>query len=193
MSLKPDIIINYTGCNDLRGGDYPYINAYMRKISKYLETQNDKLGTRHESNPFGVTWGINSYSSENPNANYEFWFNNEKMVHLICSGYDIKHLTIHQPNLCNGKTNKSKYEKEYLINICYCGVIKQSIEDYTQQAVLFKNRVKESAALEDGWLVDLSDMFDDKDVYFDRAHVNEEGNRIIADEIFNILRTKEYI
>jgi hypothetical protein len=167
----------------------------MKKICNYLEMQNDRIGTRFESNPFGVTWGINSYSTKTPDANYDFWIKNQKMIHSICERFNIKHITVHQPNLSNGKLNKSTFEKEHLLNICYCGVARQSIEDNMEQAIRFRRRVRAEAVLEDGWLVDLANVFDDvdKDVYIDRLHVNEEGNRIIADEIFNILRTKEYI
>lgn len=191
LVLEPNIVINYSGCNDLKLSNYPYINSYMKRISEYLEKQNNKVGTRFETNPFGVTWGIDSYSAEDEDANYKFWFKNQKMIHAICQCFRIKHLTIYQPNMCNGKENLTEHEKEYLLNICYCGVVRQSIEKNVKQAVRFRKRVEEDA-LHENWLENFSDIFDNEDVYIDRLHVNEVGNKIIAEHILKLL-LKQYI
>lgn len=37
FSLKPDIVLNYSGGNDMQvEEEYPYINFYMREIGEYL-------------------------------------------------------------------------------------------------------------------------------------------------------------
>jgi hypothetical protein len=43
--------------------------------------------------------------------------------------------------------------------------------------------------------LDISSVFDNKSgsYYLDWAHVNSLGNKIIADEIFKVLKTKELI
>lgn len=189
MSLEPDIVINYSGCNDINLRDYPYINSYMKRISGYLEKQSDKVGTRFDMNAFGVTWGINAYSEEDTDANYSFWVKNQKMIHAICQSFHIRHITIHQPNLCNGKKNLTEYEKEHMLNICYCGVVRQPMEKNMQQAIQFRKRVEEDAMYED-WIEDFSDIFDNEDVYIDRFHVNENGNQIIAEHILQVLERK---
>lgn len=191
MALEPDIVINYSGCNDINLRKYPYINSYMKRISGYLEKQGNRVGTRFDMNAFGVTWGIDGYSEEDTDANYSFWVKNQKMIHAICQSFHIQHITIHQPNLCNGKKNLTQYEKEHLLNICYCGIVRQPMEKNIQQAVQFRKRVEEDAIHEE-WIEDFSDIFDNEDVYIDRFHVNEKGNRIIAEHIFEILN-KKYI
>ncbi|MBR1391646.1 MAG: SGNH/GDSL hydrolase family protein [Lachnospiraceae bacterium] len=192
IPLQPDIVINYTGSNDIKLDDHPYINSYMKRISNYLERQNRGVGTRFNSNPFGVTWGIEMTSDSQADVNYSFWYNNEKMIHAICGAYEIKHVTIYQPNLCNGKKNLSLYEKEYLLNSCYCGVQKQSIKENAELSMQFRRKVKEQAVKEE-WIEDVSDLFDEQDVYLDRLHVNEEGNRLIAEKVFDIMKNKEWI
>lgn len=190
IALKPDIVINYTGCNDIKLVDNPYINAYMKQICGFLEQQNTRVGTRFGSNAFGVTWGVKVDATQD--SNYSFWHNNQRMIHSICEGFQIKHLTFHQPNLCNGKRNLTEYERNYLGNICFCGPDKQPVEVNIEQAVHFRNRVQQDAEREN-WLVDLADIFDDQDVYVDRLHVNEEGNRIIASKIFGVLKQMDFV
>ncbi|MCQ2519076.1 MAG: SGNH/GDSL hydrolase family protein [Lachnospiraceae bacterium] len=190
VELKPDIIINYSGCNDIKLGDYPYINSYMKRISNYLSGQNSSIGTRFESNPFGVTWGIKG--EREPDSNYRFWIRNQRMINAICSEMGIKHITVHQPNMCNGKVNMSTYEEEYLGNICFCGVDKQSVEKNKEQSIRFRQLVCEDAKKLD-WLEDMSGIFDNEDVYIDRLHINEEGNRIVASNIFEVLKQHQFI
>ena len=190
VPLNPDIIINYTGCNDLKLGDHPSINSYMKQISEFLLHHNLRIGTRFQSNPFGVTYGIDSYRDFGDRSNYEFWITNEKMIHAICEALSIKQITVHQPNLCNGKKTITGYEKAYLLNSCYCGVQRQLLEDNIKQSIEFKCRVGEDAK-KFSWLYDISDIFDnEEDVYIDRLHVREKGNQIIANTIFNLLIEK---
>ena len=41
------------------------------------------------------------------------------------------------------------------------------------------------------YIFDLSDIFDEHDVYLDVCHVNEEGNKIIADKVWE--KVNDYI
>lgn len=190
IALSPDIVINYSGCNDVKLVKDHYINAYMKRISGFLEAQNNRLGSRFESNPFGITWGVKS--EENEDSNYAVWFRNQKMIHSVCDGLGIKQLTFHQPNLCNGKSKLSEYERNYLANICFCGADRQSVAVNIDQAVKFRKMAQKDSEKEK-WLIDFADIFDDFDVYVDRLHVNEQGNRIIASNIFEVLKQQQFL
>ena len=48
-----------------------------------------------------------------------------------------------------------------------------------RRARAFRERARRDAGKE-SWLVDLSGIFDNEEVYLDRLHVNETGNRLIA-------------
>jgi hypothetical protein len=163
----------------------------MRRICDYLEMQNGKIGTRFESNPFGVTWGINmKMGDDDGDSNYSFWIKNQRMIHAISECFNIKHVTLHQPNMCNGKKTLTEYERSYLVNCCYCGVLKQSIEENIHQSVQFSEKAAEDSK-KYPWLVDASDLFGEEDVYIDRLHVNEEGNRIVAQKVYSVIKEND--
>lgn len=181
IGLKPDMVLNFSGSNDLSIQDYPYINGYMRSICSYLEKQKNQLGTRFQMNPFGITLGTKMNLTETGEDSYSFWFRNQKMIHAVCESFCIQHLTFFQPNMVNGK-KLSEYEQAYLLNACYWGIDKMTPEQTMKRALTFRKCV-ERDALKENWLVDLSGIFDEEDVYIDRLHVNETGNRLIAENI----------
>ena len=39
------------------------------------------------------------------------------------------------------------------------------------------------------WIADFTDIFADNDVYYDTCHVNEEGNRIISDKVYDLIES----
>ena len=190
LQLNPEIVLNYSGSNDIKLGDNPYINSYMRRVGNFLKQHGDKVGTRFDANPFGITWGID-YKLNEENDNYSFWFKNQKMMHAICQAFGIKHISIHNATLCNGKKNISRDEEEYMSNICYCGVQKQSLKENIEQSICFKERAL--LDIKEEWLEDVSTLFDYEDVYWDRLHVKEAGNEMIANEIINLLKKRNWI
>lgn len=180
VCLKPDMVIVYSGVNDMIKSQYPYINDYMRQICAFLERSSKQLTSRRKTNPFGITWGSDCME-QYKNPAY-FWINNQKMIHSICECLGIKHMTFHQPNMLNGKKRLTNYEREYILNTCFIGAEKEFLEDIGCQSKSFRKIVeKETDNLE--WLYDFSDIFDNDDVYIDYAHVIEAGNEIISREI----------
>lgn len=184
IGLAPRLVLNLSGSNDLSIFDYPYINGYMRMISAYLEQQGDRLDTRFGMNDFGVSWGrggVKTDTSKSEEDGYSFWFQNQKMIHAVCEAFEIRHLTFYQPNMCNGK-KLTAYEQAYFLNACYWGPDRMTPQQTMRRAIAFRERVKTDAAKE-SWIVNLSGIFDGEEVYLDRLHVNETGNRIIAEHM----------
>lgn len=181
IGLAPWLVLNLSGSNDLSVFDYPYINGYMRTISTYLEQHSSGLDTRFGMNAFGVSWGrggVKTDASQSEEDYYSFWFQNQKMIHAVCEAFGIRHLTFFQPNMCNGK-KLTAYEQEYFLNACYWGPDRMTPEQTMRRARAFRERARRDAGKE-SWLVDLSGIFDNEEVYLDRLHVNETGNRLIA-------------
>ncbi len=183
IGLAPQLVLNFSGSNDLSVFHYPYINGYMRTISAYLKNHADGLNTRFGMNAFGVSWGRGGVKTDTPQEEdyYSVWFQNQKMIHAVCEAFGIRHLTFYQPNMCNGK-KLTAYEQEYFLNACYWGPDRMTPEQTMRRAIVFRERVRQDAGKE-SWLADLSGIFDREEVYLDRLHVNETGNRLIAEHM----------
>jgi len=59
--------------------------------------------------------------------------------------------------------------------------------DYSEMANLFRSGIK-SIISKYSYMYDLSYIFDEIDVYEDICHVNQDGNRIIAEEIIKVIQ-----
>ena len=125
--------------------------------------------------------GVKTDTQQEEEDYYSFWFQNQKMIHAVCEAFGIRHLTFYQPNMCNGK-KLTAYEQEYFLNACYWGPDRMTPQQTMRRAIDFRERVRQDAGKE-SWLADLSGIFDREEVYLDRLHVNEAGNRLIAEHM----------
>lgn len=180
ICMEPDVVLTYSGVNDMIKENNPYINDYMRQICRFLEASSKQLVSRRKTNAFGVTWGNDCMECWNHPVS--FWINNQKMIHSICECFGMKHMAFYQPNMVNGKEKLTKYEKEYILNTCFIGPEKQLLSEIAKKSERFRRMLNEKIqGLE--WIYDFSSIFDNDDVYIDYAHVSELGNRIIAKEV----------
>lgn len=187
FALKPDIVLNYSGFNDIGLPRYPYINTYMRQMSGYLETQSQINSVHFDQNKFGVSWGVNGDFEGTIRDDYLFWINNQKMIHAVCNIRNVSQITFLQPSLFNGKKRLSQTEQSYQQNLVYSGVNRILTKDFSKDVKEFW-LLAQPDVTELDWLYDLSDIFGGQDVYFDSCHVNELGNRIIAENIADIVK-----
>ena len=125
--------------------------------------------------------GVKTDAPPSEEAYDSFWLQNQRMIHAVCEAFGIRQLTFYQPNLCNGK-KLTEFERAYILNACYWGPDRMTPEQTIRRAVAFRERVRR-AAQQESWLVDLSGIFDREEVYLDRLHVNETGNRLIAEHM----------
>lgn len=181
FSLKPDIVLNCSGMNDMQvEEEYPYINFYMRQIGEYLANKNDMDSLNFDNHGFGISYGINSFENGNLEEKCKFWLENQKMIHAVCQSKNIKQITFFVPGLFNGVKQMSKREQSYQLNLVYVGVKRERKTDYA-------NKIKEFAGLVQRvihgyeWIYDLSGIFGADDIYIDFAHINERGNRAMAE------------
>lgn len=185
--LKPNIVLNYSGVNDMQvEGDYPYINFYMRQISQYLMCKKEIETLNFDGHKFGVSYGVNTFSKGDLMEKGQFWINNQKMIHDLCQSRTIKHMTFFQPSLFNDEKEMSKQEQSYKLNLVYVGVQRERKSEYIEKVKEFGKLVKQDINKYE-WIYDLSGVFGSEDVYIDMCHVNENGNRIIAERIADIV------
>lgn len=183
FSLNPDIILNYSGVNDMQvEEEHPYINFYMRQICQHLIQKRNMNGLNFDSHSFGVSYGINGFDNGELSEKCNFWVQNQKMIHAICNMRNIKHISFLQPALFNGAKPLSYREQSYRSNLVYVGVKREHKESYAYRTKNFARIIKETIQ-EYEWIVDLTEIFDTEDIYIDYAHVNERGNRVIAEHI----------
>lgn len=186
FAFKPDIVLNYSGFNDLYLDEHPYINSYMRQISLSLKTQKTQKTLHFNRHEFDICWGQNGDFDGTVEETYAFWINNEKMIHAICEARQVRQITFLQPSLFNGWKIMSEYEQSYQLNLVYIGQ-----ERFL--ATTFGERLRQFTLIAQNdigkyeWVKDLSDIMGDKDVYIDHCHVNEFGNQIIAENIANVV------
>lgn len=174
LLLEPDIVVSYSGIIDFRQyvKDYPYINLNLMKTSEKWEGENSKE----------VIHGIKDKRSA-----YERWMNNEKIMYQICQINNICFYGVLQPWI--GSECMDPCEKLQMWSENYWQISFPQFDKFIANARDFKTNIC-SDVEENDWLFDFSNIFekiDDSQIYFDSIHVNEYGNRIIAENFFKLL------
>jgi len=189
IQLEPDLIIIYDGFND----------AQYRVLSDPIISKNEEVKESDEFKfknfPFYRTpWVIHDLlSSRTPHNDNSKRVDNDSTetiislwksrVKEICQlGKEKEFTTVIavQPSLITGSKNLSDYEFQY---------IAKTDLDFATSATLkgMKNSLKgfDSKCMS----VDLSNIFDDitDPIYLDIVHVNDNGNKIVAEKLYNIL------
>ena len=73
----------------------------------------------------------------------------------------------------------------------WCDIYAVYFPESAVNAPLFCRRLEEEHITENyPYIHDLTHIFDGKDVFLDYIHVNEEGNRIIAEQIYTIMMAR---
>lgn len=181
VCLKPDLVIVYDGYNDVANQSaFPempniYAISYMKTIIEYA---NGRMGNTKKRDIF---CGVPSTGNA-----IEDWLKNIEYMNAVCGINHIKFVSFIQP-LFYSKPKMTLKED----------IILQKKWDFLfgdQEAV--KGPVKElrrraaeiSRTYE--YIFDLSPIFDasEEQIYFDICHVLDNGNAIIADEIYKIIQ-----
>jgi len=185
VKFSPDLIIIYDGHNDV-------INFPGKIKGKFNDDLPKQIWKKHLTSwntPFVVS-GIIDKAKESAfpwlmDTNYtgkaQVW---KKNIITICQlgkeqGYDT--IIILQPILGAGNKNLTDYERELYENKFNDGVV-MGYEHFANELIDLENHCLITA--------DFRNIFDNvtKSVYFDRAHVGSESNKIVADEIFQLAR-----
>ena len=201
LPMKPDIILSYSGLNDLYG--YPKPNEKIRdgrpfithfqvefieKIIEKLVPSNEKLPVMHD-----LMWQENGnttvyYGLKNKMSASDLWLNNTRIMHAIANEFDITFLSFFQPFAFNGFYEITDFQR-----ILYSRKSPTCIKDgYEKWGAPYARDVQRiiSTIRDYDYIYDFSRIFENHEgVYFDASHVYERGNKIIAKKIYERLIT----
>lgn len=159
-ALRPDLVISFSGVNDLLASENS--NPFL---SDYLSSVWEKLPIRH--------WG--GKDKQLPETEelkgFGFWYKMEEIMHSIASVFGFDFLCFAQPILYSQE--RLTQERRWAF---------ERIED-RKSAIEFRKRAGE---VREDWFIDLTDILDNyPEVFIDFMHVDEEGNRIIANHVYH--------
>ena len=166
--FKPNLIIAYGHTNDCtdKKGNGAYEFSYLRYLFEHLAKDfNKKVIT----------------GNYNENSVFSQWLMNMRYINAIASVSDANFYAFIQPTLIC-KNDYTLHEKKMMkmISTMYADEVYKGMR-------LFKDKANE-VGKEYSYIYDLTSIFDDEDVYMDICHVYEDGNRIVADAIWNVIK-----
>lgn len=177
VGLKPDLVIVYDGNNDVTREETLNIFeiAYMKTIMEHASNKLDMQERKH-----------NLFCGIPPREDVvDIWLKNIEYMSAVCKLNNINFIAFMQPMLFTKTEMCSKREeivkRKWDFSLSIYG------EKTTSQMREFRKRAPVICRMHD-YIYDLSNIFDDKDVYMDHCHVFENGNEIIADEIYKVIR-----
>ena len=189
LVLKPDIVISYSGANDISRVDYPFISPYQIELFESLKNWKDCNG--YGGKKEGINLGI-----KNSSDSFSYWFIMERLMNGVCKEVNINFRAFLQPILfskekcCQDDVDVAVFYG-YLYDMDkneFCAI--GSNQFYALELEAAKMFRKNGEKVDKPWFFDFSGIFDGERgmLYMDECHVYEKGNRIIADRIFEILQ-----
>lgn len=171
---EPSMVINVSGvCNidvNYRGqlmDKHPYIWKYQEELFK----NKKKIKINKKDRVRKIAYGL-----ENKKSYAQWWVDDMRMMYAICTEFDIKYWAILQPNMYMGDykitglehTSKNK-EYPYKVREWY-EEVKKLIGDKT-------------------YIIDFTNIYNGyKNIYWDTCHVYENGNRIMAESVYQLIK-----
>lgn len=171
IPLKPNLVLSYSGYND----SYQHRENSSIFAFPYLCETMDVIA---KNNRMKVVYGVESEQKV-----YEEWLQNERYMKAVAEVNEISFFAFIQPSLPSKKNLTCHDEK----------LLAEWLPLYTEEHIVRCRELRNVAKQlekENGFIYDLSAIFDHDDVYMDICHVYERGNRIIADNIWNIIKDK---
>lgn len=177
LAVKPDVLISYSGFNDVSPADdieKGKRHAYT-SMNLYLAFKNLLENYRGEQ-PFPDV-----YYGELEAGFFERYITNMRLMHAVCAEFDCRFYGLLQPSLVSVPVEllKSPFAKsvakDFLVSV------------YRKRWHLFYNKYLAECSTY-SYLYDFTHILDGHDdVFEDICHVSEDGNRIIAENIFALL------
>lgn len=178
VCLKPDLVVVYDGNNDVARDDtYGIFQIpYMQTIMEYA---GGKIGQEVGKDGYQIFSGIHSSESV-----IDTWLKNIQYMHAVCEINNIKFISFMQPMLFT--KDKAVSAKEDIVRKKWEFFLSMYGRKAEYQMKEFRKCALDVHRTYD-YIYDLSHIFDDKDVYMDHCHVYENGNEVIADEIYKVI------
>ncbi len=180
IPMKPDMVLSFSGINDLvdSHGDFnDYGKGYPFAFPRLKVKMDQLLKDTQERNPL--------YLGRKSDFEVEdIWILNKKIMNFVAREMGIVFYTFLQPMLYCG---------DYVID----PEIMPKLEEYRKNdrfsfmfdhAQEFRDKIVSQIQNED-YIIDFTGIFDGcSKLFIDFAHVNEWGNSIIADSVFNHIK-----
>ena len=174
QDIKPHFLISYSGVNECV--NFKRLNNQItfstglanNQLLPNLLVAASKIRDRKRKNDFGGCHGKDGQELALQ------WLSNMGEMNSIAKTNGVQFISIIQPSVVTLNPRKVEFENDI------------SISDYltTFYAVVNKNRQSKN------FIFDLTHIFNDSpDVYLDDCHVTDEGNRIVAKQVYDVLET----
>ena len=176
LPLRPCAVICFEGFQDIhmlfREKAYPFISKYQKLWLSSLEI-NQRIDIYYTR---GYDLGVDSCYTP-----YQVWKNSMRVMHAICSEFDIEFFGILQPTVYNALPVPKKKEWEILL---HCEVRDDYLKLFDEFFREYKNDTWKPS-----YVYDFTKIFKIDGLFIDTVHVTQEGNKIIAENIFSILQS----
>ena len=174
LYLKPDIIVVYDGYNDIIRNNSALDFKWLNNIMEYAQDAIYEKGIFFQRVKEGIFRGIDS------NDVIRKWLFNTESMYGVAQVRNIRFHSFMQPMMLSQKIHTKHGMALYKMADAYLSdTLKNNMKAFRQRG----RKIEESHP----YIHDLSNIFDQKDVYMDQCHVWESGNEIIADEIWKVI------
>ncbi len=172
LRVFPDIVLSYSGLNDSVLSSDLWTTPYQKMIFSRLSL-SERFTIAGGISEEGAAVGIETHSTP-----VQRYLKNIRMMHAICNEFGIRFYAFVQAMIGEASYEPKEDEEEMLRN---------SMDCVYEKTKIFLRDVKEQIQNYQ-YIYDLSTIFNSTEkLYVDTEHVNETGNRIIAEEIIKIL------
>jgi hypothetical protein len=179
MRIHPDYVVDFSGYNDFAPannidgeGRFPITSR-----SSFLNTE----GLIKEYNKSGREFGRMYYGNKTKD-NIGIFLKNKFCMNALCSSMGIRYWSFLQPNICS-------------IDRIHGSMASRIVEEPMSQRLrnecerFYKGYIDKKN--EYSYIIDFTKIINDEDdVFMDYVHVNEKGNLLIAESIFDCIELK---
>lgn len=180
FNLNPDIVISFSGYNDVIENSYvsgfPYLHKYELKFYDFLLT-NSRLApdSMFVRNLDTITHGIPS-----KNRDFQIWIENMDRMNAICTLHGVNFFAFLQPMMDDADsfvTETSERIIKAFIDKTNSIQLSENVKTFVQNVRLSEYNGK--------YIRDITKIFaGQKDMFYDTCHYTEKGNKLIAECVF---------
>lgn len=189
LPYKPDIVLSYSGVNDgCKLGNYEKRVQYPFDENYQIQMM-EKMAGLFENDWYVYMRGTGEYTLgiEHRLETWDVYLNNIKMEYAICKEFNVHYQCFLQPSLVWKRDFFTVMEKELFIN-SFGNTNSPSLVKASE----FYNEVVKR--MDERYMTDVTNLFvGHAEVWDDCVHVNETGNRMIADYMYYFLVEKGWI
>lgn len=189
LPLRPDILISFSGINDIgclqaASVNHPMVHHHQKNLMQSLIPERGRWNFGKAPPSKNTASGL-ALGKSSDNSPAECWYTNMKILDAISKTFGASFCAFLQPVAGIGAHTLTDHESKVLQEYCQ----ERLPFDYKKAMLEFYTEAQTKASYSSGLVIDLVDIFSEHEkVYADVRHPNGVGNRIIADHIFDHLK-----